>query len=122
MKKSYLIPHNYTDNGRIFSMIEKDAAVKALLWLIPAFLITFFIPLSITLKFTFFIIFGTGPVMVFITGLDLVMLDIISFNKNAKIYYDVRGDDVYEYFYELTKKEETQNPKASKKPKRAHTN
>jgi len=115
MKKTYLIPHNYTDNGRIFNMIEKDVAIKALLFLVPVCILVFFLPLSLTLRFIILIVFGVGPAMVFIVGLDLIMLDIISFNKNAKIYYDTKGDDDFEYFFELAKKEESQNAKANKK-------
>lgn len=121
MKNTYLIPHNYTNNGRIFNMIEKPVAVKALCWLIPACLIIYLAPLNLTLKFALLILIGLGPAMIFVVGLDLIMLDIISFSKNAKVYYDLKEDNDDEYYYELAKQEELQNSKADKKSQRAYT-
>lgn len=115
--KDYQIPHNFKNSGRVFNLIEKNALTKALIWLIPITIIIFkFMPLRIDNKFFVEVIVGFPPVLAFSLGMDLVLMDIMKFNQNRKVYYNI-GSEVnkvenhreYQGAYERAKKQEVEN-------------
>lgn len=102
--KEYIIPHNYKNNGRIFNMFEKKKITRALVWLVPVTFIIFNLPIPLFYKFLFETLFGLPPVLIFLTGFDDIIYDVIVFNKKRKIYYDIERGDSFEYWYQKQKK------------------
>lgn len=115
--KEYQIPHNFKNNGRIFNMIEKEALTKALIWLVPVTIIIFkFIPIDIDDKFLLEILIGMPPVLAFSMGMDVVLIDIVKFNHDRKVYYNLgrggkKNEDYrnYQGAYERAKRQEIAN-------------
>ena len=61
MSKIYRIPHNYTNNGRVFNMFKKRDLKRALIWAAPVTFIIFNLPLSFVSKFSWSIIIVIPP-------------------------------------------------------------
>lgn len=112
----YQIPHNFRNNGRIFNIISKEALTKVLIWLIPVTIIIFkFTSLSIDNKFFVAIIIGAPPAMAFAFEMDIVLMDIIKYLRNRKVYYNLgevkKGENNrhYQGAYERAKKQQIAN-------------
>lgn len=68
---TYIIPHNYSDNGKILGIVEKQSLYTATAWFIPVSFLNFrFLPFSVDVKIfveillvippTLFILIGVG--------------------------------------------------------------
>lgn len=66
----YIIPHNFTENGRILGFIEKESAVSALVWFIPAAFLDFrFLPASLDIRIFLFILVVCPPTLLLLVGI-----------------------------------------------------
>ena len=91
-KDIYVIPHNYTDNGKILGIIEKESMYAALPWFAATSLANFLLlPVSADVKLFSFILF-VAPTTLFIligVGGD-TLLNFLrylrKFYKRARIY------------------------------------
>lgn len=107
-EKEFIIPHNYKENGRIFNFFTREAVTKILIVLIPLTIIIFYVlPVSITVKCFLETLLGGFPVAIFATGIDEALINILSFQKNKRIYYDLRWEDTDEYQSIYEKLQET---------------
>ena len=90
---TYIIPHNYSDNGKILGIVEKQSLYTAAAWFIPLSFLNFkFLPFSIDMKIfveilviippTLFILIGVGGD----TLLDFVRC-VYKFYTRAKVYF-----------------------------------
>ena len=90
---SYVIPHNYSDNGKILGIVEKQSLYVAAAWFVPMTFLNFrYLPFSIDVKIfveilavippTLFILIGVGGD----TLLDFIRC-IYRFYTRAKVYY-----------------------------------
>ena len=91
-EETYIIPHNYTDNGKILGMIEKESLITAALWFIPmTFIIFKFSPLSIDYNIILFMVIVCPPTVLALIGIgsetlaDFVKF-IFRFMKRSKVY------------------------------------
>ena len=89
----YIIPHNYTDNGKILGMFEKESAYLAIAWVVPMTLLEFnFLPFSVDIKI-FVLILGVIPPAIFaligIGGETLISFVkcVHRFYSRARIYF-----------------------------------
>jgi len=90
----YIIPHNYTDNGKILGIIEKQSVYTALIFFVPACFFNFkllsFLSLDIRLfTFILFILPISCIILVGIGGdtfIDFIK-NVYCFYKRAKRYY-----------------------------------
>lgn len=90
---TYIIPHNYVDNGKILGIVEKQSLYVAAAWFLPMTFLNFrFLPFSIDIKLfaqilliippTLFILIGVGGD----TLLDFAQY-VYSFYTRAKVYH-----------------------------------
>ncbi len=90
-EETYIIPHNYTDNGKILGMFEKQSVVTAALWCIPMSFIVFKLPLSTDYKIFVFMFLVIPPTIFALVGIgsetlvDFVKF-ILRFMKRSKVY------------------------------------
>lgn len=87
----YIIPHNYTDNGKILGMFEKNAFILAAIWMFPVAIISFYLPFNFQVKSICFMILAVPAIfMVVGVGSD-PFIDFVKFfykfNKLRKIYH-----------------------------------
>jgi hypothetical protein len=84
----YIIPRNYTDNGRVLGLFESRHTVQAMIFGVPVAMLIWFLPLiPLMVKgvlLGFFVIF---PCMVILTGMGDRVLYIMRHRKNARHYY-----------------------------------
>ena len=91
-EETYIIPHNYTDNGKILGMIEKESLITATVWFLPmTYLIFRFLPFSIETKIFAFMFIVIPPTIFALVGIGSeTLLDmlkfIIRFTKRSKVY------------------------------------
>lgn len=88
----YIIPHNYTDNGKILGIVEKQSLYLAASWFIPMTFLNFrILPFSVDIKIFFQILLITPPTIIALVGIggdtlfDFLKY-IIWFYRNAKVY------------------------------------
>ena len=123
--REYIIPHNYKDNGRLFNIIERDKAKKALIYTVPVTALFFFLPLDITMTVFFIIIFAAGPAFAIGMGIDDIITDMLKFKRNARVYYDLGKDceeDDSESYCEVARREYAGQLAANKKHEKYNTN
>lgn len=91
-EETYIIPHNYTDNGKILGMIEKQSLITAAIWAVPTTYIVFkFLPLAIDYKIFTFMFIVVPPTILALVGIgsetlvDFVKF-IFRFMKKSKVY------------------------------------
>ena len=91
-EETYIIPHNYTDNGKILGLIEKESLITAAVWCIPMTYITFkFSPLSFDYNIFIFMFLVVPPTIFALVGIgsetlvDFVKF-IFRFMKRSKVY------------------------------------
>ena len=98
----YFIPHNYSENGRIFNMFKKDKVTKTLIWSVPVTLIILYvIPVSIFFKAMFLVIFVCPVAAFFLLDIDEIAISIISFIAKKKVYF--AESDMSTYYTRLSK-------------------
>lgn len=91
-EETYIIPHNYKENGKILGMIEKESLVTAAVWFIPMTYIIFkFLPLAIDYKIFAFMIVVVPPTFFALVGIGSeTLVDfakfILRFMKRSKVY------------------------------------
>lgn len=90
---TYIIPHNYSDNGKILGIIEKQSLFVAACWFIPITFLNFkVLPMSIDFKIFIEIIIVLPPTLLILAGIGgETLLDflkyILRFYKNSHKYY-----------------------------------
>ena len=105
MPKTYLIPHNFTNNGRVFNMFHKRDLIKALLWFIPVTALLFHLPVRLNTKLFCEIIFVFPPVIAILAGYANWIYHIVRFMQNRRVYYHVKEDNGHVFAYQRLKKE-----------------
>ena len=91
-EETYIIPHNYKDNGKILGMIEKESLITAAVWCIPMTYVVFkFLPLEIDYKIFAFMFLVVPPTIFALIGIGSeTLVDfarfIFRFMKRAKVY------------------------------------
>jgi hypothetical protein len=88
----YIIPKNYTENGKILGIIEKQSFIIGSVWgIVWAFILYFFPFFSVLVRLLIFIVLGVFPAAIIFVGIghDTVVDYIkyyLQFSKNAKVY------------------------------------
>ena len=88
----YIIPHNYTDNGKILGIIEVQSVYVASIWFLPMTYLDFWLlPFSLNTRIMLFIIIICPPTIFALVGIGSeTLLDFIkfvyNFYKKAKFY------------------------------------
>jgi len=91
MEDTYIIPHNYTDNGKILGMIEKESLITAAIWFLPMTLLVVKLPLSVDNRIYLFMFIVVPPTLFALVGIgsetlvDMLKF-ILRFTKNSKVY------------------------------------
>ena len=91
-EETYIIPHNYTDNGKILGMIEKQSLITAAVWAIPMTLIIFkFLPLNTDYKIFAWMFLVVPPTVFALVGIGSeTLVDfakfVFRFMKRSKVY------------------------------------
>lgn len=91
-EETYIIPHNYTDNGKILGMIEKQSLITASAWCLPTTYIVFkFLPLSLDYKIFTFMFLVVPPTVLALVGIGSeTLVDFIKFvfrfMNRSKVY------------------------------------
>ena len=89
----YIIPHNYSDNGKILGIVEKQSLYVAAAWFIPMTFLNFkFLPFSVDVKIFVLILLIVPPTLFILIGVGGdTLLDfmryVYRFYKRAKVYY-----------------------------------
>ncbi len=109
MAKSFLIPHNYTNNGRIFNMFDKKKLTWAVLWFIPSTVAMFFLPLKIEDIIFWWVLISPPPAIAILAGYGDYIRYFILFMANRRIYYDVKRRDANGFLYLQYKDQKNQN-------------
>ncbi|MBP5426417.1 MAG: hypothetical protein J6Y29_00725 [Clostridiales bacterium] len=93
-EETYIIPHNYTDNGKILGMIEKESLVTAAVWCVPTTYMVFkFLPLSLDYKIYVFMCVVVPPTIVALVGIGSeTLVDMLKF-----VFRFLRRSKVYTY-------------------------
>lgn len=91
-QKSFSIPHNFDNNGRVLNLIEKEACRKLLFAEIPLAVLIYLLPLGIDDKMFLEVLLGGAVFMLFAFNLDVRLMDYLQYNANKKIYYNYHGD------------------------------
>ncbi|OGO79662.1 MAG: hypothetical protein A2Y21_01270 [Clostridiales bacterium GWC2_40_7] len=90
---TYIIPHNYSDNGKILGIVEKQSLYFAAAWFVPMTFLNFkFLPFSVDVKIFVLILLILPPTLFILIGVGGdTLLDFLryvySFYKNARIYH-----------------------------------
>ena len=90
---TYIIPHNYTDNGKILGIIEKESVYLALGWFVPMAILNFkVLPFNFTAKVYIFMLLIMPPTLIALIGVGSDTLFnflkyVYNYYKNAKVYY-----------------------------------
>jgi hypothetical protein len=98
-KDTYIIPHNFTDNGKILGFIEKQSAASALIWFVPAAFINFkFLPFCLDIRILTFILLVCPVTLIFLTGIGgETLVDfaryLFGFLKRKRVYIYERKND-----------------------------
>ncbi|WP_324824331.1 hypothetical protein [Sinanaerobacter sp. ZZT-01] len=100
--RTYIIPHNYKNNGRILNLFEREQIKKTLICIVPITLILCILPIPITVKAFLGVFLIGAPAGVFLFELDRVMIDMFTFFKSRRIYYGGEG----RYWYEVEKRKQ----------------
>lgn len=88
----YIIPHNYTDNGKILGIVEKQSLYLAAIWFVPMTFLNFrFLPFGIDISIYVEILLVIPPTIFAIVGIGgETLIDFIcsvySYYKKAKLY------------------------------------
>lgn len=91
MEDTYIIPHNYTDNGKILGMIEKESLITAAVWFLPMTLLVMKLPLSVDNRIYLFMFLVVPPTLFALVGIGSeTLVDMLKFifrfTKNSKVY------------------------------------
>ena len=88
----YIIPHNYTDNGKVLGIIEKQSFITAAVWFGPLTYLDFAVlPASMDVKLYILILLICPPTAFALVGIGSEPLHrfvkyIYDFYKKAKYY------------------------------------
>jgi len=88
----YIIPHNYTDNGKILGIIEVQSVYLAACWFLPTTVLNFWlIPLGLDYKLFIFVLVILPPTAIALLGIGSdTILDfakyVRNFYKRSKVY------------------------------------
>ena len=90
---TYIIPHNYSDNGKILGIVEKQSLYTAAVWFIPLSFLNFrFLPFSVDVKIFVLILVIIPPTLFILIGVGGdTLLDFIRYvyryYTRAKVYH-----------------------------------
>ena len=110
--KTYLIPHNYKNNGRILNIFYPKNIAAALVWLVPTTLITVVLPGSINVKLFVYILVAIPPSLLILVGYGTWAISVIKFTLARRVYYDTKKGDGSAYAYWRTKAAAAKTTKA----------
>jgi hypothetical protein len=89
----YIIPHNYSDNGKILGFIEKQSLYIASAWFVPITFLNFkFLSCFVEIKIFIEILLIVPPTLFFLVGVggdtlfDFLRY-IFRFYKKGKVYF-----------------------------------
>lgn len=97
----YIIPHNFSDNGKVLGFIEKESTVSALVWFIPLTFLDFrFLPFSLDARIFLFILIICPPTLLLLVGIGgETCIDFVRFAfrflKRRKTYIYERKDKLW---------------------------
>ena len=108
--KEYLVPHNFKNNGRIMNMFSKKGAAKAAICILLIMIVVKIIKASLFTKAMIAISVGFPICLLALLEIDTLILNILRFYKNRKVYYRYfvkKGEEnvKFESFYENKKRE-----------------
>lgn len=90
---TYIIPHNYSDNGKILGIVEKQSLYLAAAWFLPVSFLNFkLLPFSIDVQLFIEILLVIPPTLFILIGvggdtlLDFVRY-VYQFYTRAKVFY-----------------------------------
>ena len=89
----YVIPHNYTDNGKILGIVETQSVYTAAIWFLPmSYIVFWLLPFSLNVRIGLFIIFVVPPTAIALVGIGSeTLFDFLTFvykyYKRAKFYH-----------------------------------
>jgi hypothetical protein len=92
-EETYIIPHNYVDNGKILGIVEKQSLYIAAGWFVPMTFLDFkFLPFSIDVKIFVLILFILPPTLFILIGAGGDTLPdffkyVYRFYRNARVYH-----------------------------------
>lgn len=110
MAKQYLIPHNYSNNGRVFNLFHKKDLAKALIWFVPVSVLIFKLPMGFNTKLFWEVMIAFPPAMAILAGYACWVGYIMQFLKNRRVYYNTRKGENAVFCYQRLK-EKTTAPK-----------
>lgn len=110
MARHYLIPHNYSNNGRVFNLFHKKDLAKALIWFVPVSVLIFKLPMGFNTKLFWEVMIAFPPAMAILAGYACWVGYIMQFLKNRRVYYNTRKGETAAFCYQKLK-EETTAPK-----------
>lgn len=90
---TYIIPHNYSDNGKILGIVEKHSLYLAATWFLPVSFLNFkLMPFSIDIQLFMEILLVIPPTLFILIGVGGdTLLDFIRylfrFYTRAKVYH-----------------------------------
>lgn len=89
----YIIPHNYTENGKILGIIDKQSFYIGLTWILIWLFVFYFMPISnLIVKIVLFVSIAMLPAGIVFVGFGHdTVVDFakyyLNFNKNARVYH-----------------------------------
>ena len=91
IEDTYIIPHNYTDNGKILGMIEKESLITAAVWFLPMTLLIMKLPLSVNTRIYLFMFIVVPPTLFALIGIGSeTLVDMLKFifrfMSRSKVY------------------------------------
>lgn len=109
---TYFIPHNFTNNGRIWGMFRGKDVRNALFWMVPVTALIFFcLPLSFNGKVFCEILLAIPPALGILLGYLEQITHILKFSKNKRVCTRANGGKPYVFVYQtLIKKRSSSKP------------
>lgn len=92
-ENTYIIPHNYSDNGKILGIVAKQSLYTAAAWFVPLTFLDFkFLPFSVDIKIFVLILVIIPPTLFILIGVGGdTLLDFIRYvyryYTRAKVYH-----------------------------------
>jgi len=92
-EEAYIIPHNYTDTGKVLGLFDKQSFYLSVIWFLLMGFINFkLLPISIDAKIFTLILLVCPPGIIALVGIGGdTLIDfigyIVSFKKRARTYY-----------------------------------